>query len=262
MTPAGHTTPPGRTVTVAVLDTGIAPHPWWSGTDWFAEVSRDAADLPDADLDYRLDAQAGHGTFVAGLVLRAAPTARLIVARVLDADGVGDDLRLLRALGGPPGRADVINMSFGGYTLDDGPSPLVARVVATLARHRAIVAAAGNDASGRPYWPAALPEVIAVGALDAAGRPAAFTNRGRWVDTYAPGTDVTSTFLTFDGPRPAVRGIDPDAFDGYAIWSGTSFAAAAISGAIAAAMAKAGQHDGPGRHTNRDRPVRAPEDRR
>ncbi|MEU9835533.1 S8/S53 family peptidase [Streptosporangium sp. NPDC048047] len=215
---------PGGPVTVAVADTGLAAHPWWRDLPWFLERRREAAEVPDDDGDGRLDPQAGHGTFVTGLILRSAPEARVRPLRVLDGRGVGDEAGLLRALtrlrDEPP---QVLNLSLGGHTYDDRPSPLLEAAMAGLPGTVA-VACAGNTASDRPFWPAALPGVIAVGALDAAGRDRApFSAHGPWVDACAPGEWLTSSFL------------EHGAFHGYARWSGTSFAAAVVSGAIAAA---------------------------
>jgi subtilisin family serine protease len=95
-----------------------------------------------------------------------------------------------------------------------------------------VVACAGNTASDRPFWPAALKQVIAVAALDGADR-AWFSNYGWWVDACTQGVGLTSCFIQFDGPRPRVNGVDPDRFGGYATWSGTSFATPAVAGAIA-----------------------------
>jgi len=238
--PTAGTAATGRPVTVAVLDTGLSPHPWYDSTDWYAAQRDEVAEVLDADLDYALDAQAGHGTFIAGVLLRHAPGVRIRAERVIGGDGVGDEFGVLRALASltsltslaPWGRADVVNLSLGCHTYDDRPSPVVARAVAALGRRTVVVACAGNQASDRPFWPAALKRVIAVAALDGADR-AAFSNYGWWVDACAPGAGVTSCFVRFDGPRPPVRGIDPDAFHGYAAWSGTSFAAPAVAGAIA-----------------------------
>lgn len=228
-------------VTVAVLDTGLSPHPWYARTSWYAEQRDEVAEVLDADLDHELDARAGHGTFVAGVVLQHAPAARIRARRVVGGDGVGDELGVLHALAwlASWGAADVVNLSIGCHTYDDRPSPVVARAIAALGPATAVVACAGNHASDRPYWPAALDGVIAVAALDGDDR-AWFSDHGPWVDACAPGVDVASCFVRFDGPRPRVHGTDPDDFTGFAVWSGTSFAAPAVAGAIARVAAEQG----------------------
>jgi hypothetical protein len=228
-----------RPVTVAVLDTGMSPHPWYEATDWYSAQRDEVTEVLDADLDYELDAQAGHGTFIAGVLLRHAPGIAIRARRVIGGDGVGDEFGVVRALSwlAAWGRAAIVNLSLGCFTYDDRPSPVVARAVAALGRRTVVVACAGNHATDRPFWPAALKRVIAVAALEGDDR-AAFSNYGWWVDACAPGVDVASCFVRFDGPKPRVRGIDPDDFEGYARWSGTSFAAPAVAGAIAALAAE------------------------
>lgn len=218
------TGPAGHPVTVAVPDTGLAGHPWWARRPWYADQAGSDADVPDDDGDGRLDPAAGHGTFVGGVVLRHAPSARLRADRVLDGDGIGDEVTLLDAIT-TLAPTDVVCVASGCYTTDDRPSPLMEAAFARLRRSCVIVGCAGNDGTDRPFWPAALKHVIAVAALDATGgERAAFSNHGWWVDACAPGVDVTSAFVSFDG--------DPG-FAGYARWSGTSFAAPAVAGAIA-----------------------------
>jgi subtilisin family serine protease len=226
--------PGRRPVTVAVLDTGMSPHPWYASAEWYAAQRAEVTEVLDADLDYELDAQAGHGTFIAGVLLRRAPGVRIRARRVIGGDGVGDELGVLRALAWLASwrRADVVNLSLGCHTFDDRPSPVVERAIAALGPGTAVVACAGNHASDRPFWPAALDGVVAVAAVDGEER-AWFSDFGPWVDACAPGVGVTSCFVRFDGPRPRVRGIDPDDFAGYATWSGTSFAAPVVAGAIA-----------------------------
>jgi hypothetical protein len=223
--PAPVAAPVRREVTVAVLDTGMSPHPWYASAGWYAAQRAEVTEVLDADLDYELDAQAGHGTFIAGVVLRHAPGARVRAKRVIGGDGVGDELDVLRALAWLArwGRADIVNLSFGCHTVDDRPSPLVARAIAALGRRTVVVACAGNHGSDRPFWPAALKQVIAVAALDGDDR-AAFSGYGWWVDACAPGVGISSCFVSFDGS---------DEFRGYASWSGTSFAAPAVAGTIA-----------------------------
>jgi subtilisin family serine protease len=217
----------GRTVTVAVLDTGITPHPWFTGTDWWPEVTTKQLDPIAAESDYELDAQSGHGTFVAGVVLSKAPNARLWIDRVLDDVGICDELELLYSLGriqqrekSSGVRVDVINISLGGYAHHDHPSPLVAESLRRFGSHTVIVTAAGNNGSDRPFWPAALKDCVAVGATRAA-----FSDRGWWVDANAPGVDIVGPFAQ----RRASGELDL----GFARWSGTSFAAPYVAGAIA-----------------------------
>jgi serine protease len=125
----------------------------------------------------------------------------------------------------------------------------------------AVVCSAGNDATARPMFPAAfapwadgkggvpasktMVPVTSVGALNPNGTDALFSNAGPWVRAYAPGAAVLSTLpSTFQGGlQPAARteaymrvreSIDPDDFrGGFAVWSGTSFAAPLFAGRLA-----------------------------
>jgi subtilisin family serine protease len=234
-----------REVRVAILDTGIATHEWWDKSTWYEDCGTDVEDTVDADLDLELDSEAGHGTFVAGVVLQHAPAAHLCIDRVLSSDGVSDELTLVRALhrlheqfDGRGQPLDVVNLSLGGYTYNNKPNPLLTRAINQFDRRTAIVASAGNAASDRPFWPAAIKRSIAVGALDESGTArAGFSNYGWWVDACATGEKVHSTFVRFDGPAKPTGDYDPDRFTGYAHWSGTSFAAPVVSGVIAATAA-------------------------
>jgi subtilisin family serine protease len=219
-----------RRVFAGVIDTGIVSHPWFADSDWFAQVTPDQLDPIPPEIDFALETQAGHGTFVAGTLLRQAPTAFLMVERALGDDGVGDEVELLRALARLRGRLsstgetlDVLNLSLGGYTFDDEPSPLLAEALSHFGRQTVIVVAAGNNGSNRQFWPAALKSCVAVGALEPNGtRRAEFSNHGWWVDACSVGAKVCGPFLN-DGRE----------FLGFAEWSGTSFAAPRVAGAIA-----------------------------
>jgi hypothetical protein len=133
---------------------------------------------------------------------------------------------------------DVIQCGFAFPTLDDYPSLPFAAVMAEL-RNRwaphggrvAVVAPAGNERSRRPYWPAALPDVVGVASTNADGdQRASFSNWGSWCDCCARGADVYSTFVYWDGASSD--------FDGWATWNGTSFAAPKVSAAIARLFAE------------------------
>lgn len=194
----------------------------------------DDEDLLDIDGLPGLDTQAGHGTFICGLVNRLLPGQPIDVQKVLDPLGFGDDVTL--ALGLSEARGPVLNLSLGGYTVDDRPPIALEAALSRLGRDRVVVAAAGNNGSDRPFWPAACKGVLGVAALDTTGgtpKAAAFSNRGRWVDVCAPGVDLHSTY---------VRGVQdiggPQEFEGFACWSGTSFAAPLVAAGIARIVAE------------------------
>ena len=86
------------------------------------------------------------------------------------------------------------------------------------------------------FWPAALQDVIAVGAVESPDSTdlAPWSNGGDWLNLAAPGKDLLSTYI--DGQLRPDKLPDPIPYEGWAIWSGTSFAAAVVSGAIAHLM--------------------------
>jgi len=164
---------------------------------------------------------------------------------------------------------DVINMSLGYYheTPEDGlfDETLSELLIAARRRGCAIVCSSGNDATDRPSFPASLwrwPDRefdvkdptdaaphVSVGALNPNGTMALFSNLGPWVKTFAPGAAVLSCHPGFNGGlQPGSRDdrggkrretIDPDDFrGGFALWSGTSFAAPYVAGLLARAVAR------------------------
>ena len=238
--------PVGHGVRVEVLDTGLfQEHPWWDGGGITAQSVEGISEVTDDDLDGALDAQAGHGTFVAGIVAQQAPAAEIRTQAVLNSYGEGAEHTIAAAIreSGRAFAADgsarwlVLNLSLGGYTEGNAPPLDILDALDTLPPEVVVVAAAGNDYPncGRPFFPAALKRVLAVGALDEAGTPAGFSNRGPWVDACTLGVGVGSSFFSgFDGP---LRGVpDADAFAGFARWSGTSFAAPRVAGKVAAVL--------------------------
>ncbi|MBA8795722.1 hypothetical protein FHX74_003358 [Friedmanniella endophytica] len=224
---------PGQGVRVGVLDTGLYPQPFLAG-GWRARFS----DLLGAEGAGYAD---GHATFVTGLVLAQAPAATVEVRGALRGpDGSADTWTVAtEAVRFARSGIDVLNLSLACYTEDGQPPLLIARAIERLSAQLVVVAAAGNhgalpgDVAGVPVrslpaFPAALDGVLAVGAGDAEGRRAPFSPDQPWVDVLAPGVDVRSTYLR------VVAGGSAPAFDGWARWSGTSFAAALVTGAIAA----------------------------
>lgn len=223
--------------TLAVLDTGWSADLRDLHPALLALLNAPGTDVDELDLDgvAGLDTEAGHGTFISGLVNRLAPDLGIDCRRVLSPAGWGDDVQLALGLGETG--APVINLSLGGYTPDDRPPPAFERALAALGRDRVVLAAAGNHGSSRPFWPAASKHVVAVAALDTTGdTPAAatFSNHGSWVDVCAPGVHLQSTYVL--GRQDDV-GAGPQSFEGWACWSGTSFATPVVAAAVARLVA-------------------------
>jgi Subtilase family len=243
---------PGEGVAISLLDSGaVLDHAWFAG--------RVTGDTEWAALDElgRLHCNAGHGTFVAGVLLTHAPGARVEVRRVFDSNWIVDDFTMAKRLGAlASSDVQVLTMPFGGYSHDDLGMLATSAALRYLFERRpdlVAVAGAGNDATNKPYFPAADPRVIAVGAVQRDGsgrwRRACFSNYGPWVDASAPGVSVLSTFLDYQGPMiprevlaqciGRLGGEDrmpSGKFAGWAHWSGTSFAAPIVAAAIAAAI--------------------------
>ncbi len=185
----------------------------------------------------------GHAVFILGLVQDAAPGARITVRPTLDLHAVATAWEVATAMADcADGEVDVVNLSLGCYTVDNEPPLLLQRAVDLLSARTLVVAAAGNHRQPRhprPFWPAAMENVIAVGARDEDNRLATFSPRAPWVDVTAPGVHVVSQYL--DGkvelaPRTERDPAEIEEFPGYARWRGTSFAAATVTGEIARHM--------------------------
>jgi hypothetical protein len=207
----------GRGALIAVIDSGIdASHP-----DLEAAVAQSYDAVGDGD-----KTPDGHGTAVAGII-RAhgtvegiAPQARLLDVRAFASQAQGrpaaaTSFILVRSLDWSVEKgARVLNLSFAGPR-----DPLIERVVkAAHARRAIIVAAAGNAGpTAPPAYPAAYEDVIAVTATDSADRLYTQANHGPYIAIAAPGVDILA----------------PTARHAHQLYSGTSFAAAYVSGIIA-----------------------------
>lgn len=228
--------PPARPVRVAVLDTGMAGDGYRPAALDAMAPSQDHWERPDTDGDLHLDPAAGHGTFISGLIELVTPGCEFTVEKVLSSYGEGDEVAIARRVHALAGAVDLINLSFGGYAMER-MQVLAAAVRRATSAGTVVVASAGNDGTCRPTYPAALRDVVGVGAIGPNG-PAPFTNYGAWVRACAPGVDVVSWFFSeFDGPGVGGSGsVDPDHFESWARWSGTSFAAPVVVAALAREM--------------------------
>ena len=110
--------------------------------------------------------EAGHGTFIDGVIMQLAPQVSIRQVQVLSPAGDTDDVCVALAITSLGNSAPVINLSLGGYTQQDTPPPASSAAIAALPDTVVVVAAAGNNQSPELFWPAAGKTVVSVGALD------------------------------------------------------------------------------------------------
>jgi len=205
-------------VLVAVIDTGIDyTHP-----DLSAQYIDLGYDWVNYDNDPKDDHS--HGTHCAGIIaatinnsLGIAGTAnvQIMAEKFLNVFGIGNDYDAAKAIiHAVDAGADILSNSWGG----NSPSNVLKDALAYAAANDVItVAAAGNDASSRPFYPSAYPEVISVSATDIIDNLASFSNFGDTIEIAAPGVNIYSTILS----------------GSYGNKSGTSMACPHVSGVLA-----------------------------
>jgi len=255
----------GSGVTVAVLDTGVAPNlPDLAGR--LVQVTDDLSGqaTPCKNLSGELDCsdRYGHGTFIAGLVAGngassggkwkgVAPGARVLSVKTAGADGSADVSNILAAIQWVVSFKDrynirVLNLSLGTDSRQDWRvDPLNYAVERAWAAGMTVVVAASNEgpAPGTITKPADDPWVITVGATDDRGTAGVsddllpdFSGRGPTAhglakpDVVAPGAHV----ISLRAPGSTVDTQFPNYVDGsYRQGSGTSMATGVVSGAVA-----------------------------
>jgi subtilisin family serine protease len=210
--PEAHAFAKGERVLVAVIDTPIdAAHPDLAGVVEASFDATGAADKPHA-----------HGTGIASVIAAhgkltgAAPGVRILAAHAFKAAASnGTSLDILKGLDwAGKSKANIVNMSFAG----PADTELQAMLKALRARGVVLIAAVGNAGPrSPPLYPAADPNVIAVSATDMDDKAFNQANRGTHIALVAPGVSILAAA--------------PDG--GYQMPSGTSFAAAQISGIAA-----------------------------
>jgi subtilisin family serine protease len=212
----------GDGVRVALLDSGIdESHPDLAAA---IDEARDFTQSRRGPADRN-----GHGTHVAGIVaarqnnrgvIGVAPQSRLLIAKVLGDDGIGNSAAVAAGVDWACDHgASIISMSLGSPQPDVQLRQAIERAAA---KGVFVIAAAGN--AGRPNsvnYPARWRETVAVAAVDRNGQLSRFSSRGPQIDIAAPGQDVLSTFRN----------------GGYAKLSGTSMAAPFVAGVVALLIA-------------------------
>ena len=204
----------GKTITVAVINSEIdAKHPDLDGAIVKSFDALAGGDTPHA-----------HGTSIAGAIaahgklMGIAPDVQILAVHAFDdspGEAKGTSFAIDKGLQwAADNDARVVNMSFAGPA-----DPILARMLAAAyAKGIVLIAAAGNGGpQSAPLYPAADPDVIAVTATDNAEHVFALANRGRYIAVAAPGVDILAL-----APGNA-----------YALTSGTSIAAAHVSGIAA-----------------------------
>jgi subtilisin family serine protease len=229
----------GRGVRVAVLDTGVDPsHP-----DVRGQVT-ERADFTVEDGD-AVDGH-GHGTHVAALIAGTgvashgqrrgiAPGASLLAGKVLDDQGFGSTTQVIAGMEWAAPRADIVNLSLGGFVPSDGTDPMSLALDALTDEHGTLfVVAAGNDPTDQLITaPAAAAGALTVGAVDADDQLAWFSGRGPLVNTYAAKPEVVAPGVDIVSARAAGTGMGRVVDDHYTAASGTSMAAPHVAGAAA-----------------------------
>ncbi len=219
----------GTGIIVAVIDTGVqANHPDLAGRvsptrrDFTIPNTPEGAEGTATDLN-------GHGTHVAGIIAAAdntigvvggAPASTILAVRVLNSCGSGDISAVARGVDWAVANgAKVINMSLGTTY---NSSVLAAAVIRAVEAGVVVVAAAGNSGGSVPSYPGAYPQAISVGAINALGNIASYSNRDALVDIAAPGSTILSTLRTL----------------AYGPMSGTSMATPVVAASVALLLQK------------------------
>jgi len=258
-------------VVVAVVDTGITAHPDLAGRviagfDFISDLATAGdGDGRDADPTDPGDGRGSvpnswHGTHVAGTIGAATDNGRgvagvdwhckIMPLRALGRGGgtLADVLEAIRfaarlpnASGTLPARrADVINLSLATFYPGDAASA-IEQAVYDQARAAGVllVAAAGNEASHRPAFPAAAAGVVSVSAVDASRKVAVYSNVGPTIDIAAPGGDSGQDVNgdgRSDGVLSTLRNDQTGAY-AYGFYEGTSMAVPHVAGVAALALA-------------------------
>ncbi|MGW3999158.1 S8 family peptidase [Amycolatopsis sp. NPDC004772] len=249
---------------VGVIDTGIVlrdgvPHEFLG-----KRVCFDPEDTARVVYDEHGDPVGGaaHGSFVAGVLLRQVPpeVGVRMKGAIDEESGDVEDLAVANAIDALNAEGiTLINLSFSGATWEDKPPKAIEDALRRLPQHAVVVASAGNRGTRQRVYPAGTRlsatvggrpddshvKVVAVGSVDTSHDPvkppvADFSNFGPWISAYANGVDVTGPYFWPACPAQRQDG-EPD-FNGYSVWSGTSFSAAIVTGQIAAKMHATGAH--------------------
>lgn len=198
-------------VKIAVLDTGVDNN--HQNLQNFVDMSLAKSFVGGDTMDRQ-----SHGTHVSGTIASygsvsgVMQNASIVPVKVLGDDGSGSTYGIQQGiLYAASIKADVVNMSLGGGGYSQGMDEACQTAVDAGV---VVVAAAGNSGTGSISYPAAYSSVIAVGAVDANGKRASFSQYGTGLEVMAPGTNIYSTVPN----------------NGYDSFNGTSMATPHVAG--------------------------------
>ncbi|MCD8380938.1 MAG: S8 family serine peptidase, partial [Lachnospiraceae bacterium] len=179
-------------VTVAVIDTGIN-----AGSNYFSGRNISGYNFTSSNQNDYYD-EYNHGTFVAGIIAEATPpNVQILALRIFDAMGKTSTLTVNSALQYANQQdVDVINMSFGAARPNEEKYTEYTESIKKLYdKGIPMIAAVGNENS-YVYYPASMPETIAVSWLNENGEINFLSNHGIEVDFTAPGDEIKGSSNT------------------------------------------------------------------
>lgn len=201
----------GGNVNIAIFDTGVD----YTHADLVGNIAGGYNTFTKQN-DYNDDNL--HGTHVAGIigaldndrgVVGVAPGAHMYAVKVLDSGGNGSDENIVAAAGWvlaskhATGGNWIVSMSLGSHETTPAEEEAFQRLIAEGVL---CIAAAGNDGGFYDIlYPAALPGVVSVGAIDNNRVRADFSNVGPTLNVVAPGVSILSTLPTASVRRAATN---------------------------------------------------------
>lgn len=256
----------GENVNIGVVDLGFfspekAGHPDWAVKD--VVLDREMP-LPNPARPH--PPYVGHGNAIVGIIKQLAPETAVFTSTIestrTDAPGGTSDRRLGEAIERllSRHRIHILVIPFGGSTRH-GLMPVTERVLQPHFDSTLMIASAGNDGVDPTMYPAVDPDVVGIGAwrrkaldlgwlekvcttvvppLDALGKYnlAGWSNQGIAAQLGAPGVAIPAPFVTNtlrigSGTLDRPEGVKQMRFDGWGLFTGTSFSAAIAAGCVA-----------------------------
>jgi len=263
-------------VTIGIMDTGVdLGHPDFTGKIWtnpgeipgngidddhngyiddvhgwdFGEDDADPNPEPFYDPIFGID-ESWHGTFVAGIAGAATNNAvgiagvawgcKIVPLKVADANSDMPLSAIAAAFDyAITMHVSVLNMSIG---VEDSAAFFQVLVNDAFNGGVVCVAAAGNDGTDTPIYPAGCDSVLAVAATNQSNNRSSFSNWGDYVDIAAPGetmfSGIARNYVYDDFTLSILEYYGYDDVNPYVFGDGTSFSTPIVSGAAALVRSK------------------------